>query len=974
MIPGAAEQPAVRSALRFGQLQRRQLSIMFVDLAGSTELAARLDVEETRDILLAFLDTCSARIEAAHGYVARFMGDGLLAYFGYPEAHPEAASLAIHAALEIQSAMPRLNRGGSIALEARIGIATGEIMVGDIVGRGGAAECMVVGAAANLAARLQSAAQPGAVLACGQTRALAQTTFAYAATEPLELKGFSDDIVAFEVTGSVDSDRFRSRLGLGLAPMSGRTAELDQLNHCLAELRQGAQRRLITGEPGIGKSRLLHAFRSQAELPNRRWFSTTGAATAVDTPYFGLAQMVRRSVASDDTWDPQRDVPRLVQRARELGLPDDTLVRIAQTCGLPLGLHSGGEVISQADRRARLIDDCHALLARAAKDGPVVIAIEDAHWLDASTRQVLDELWPRLSDLPILIVATSRDPLDLGWQQHERLIISALDNAALADLVRHASGGGIDDAQVQDIVLRAQGVPLYAEELARLLSQAGSSAIRAVPASLADLLMSRLDRGEHGLAVAQLAALLGEDAFPAALAALAGFDSATLARALDRLEIDGVALPRRDAASPITLRHALFGEAALAAMPDKARRTAHLAAARLLAERDTPADRIARHFDAANDTAHAAEWWQRAGDLARRRRALPEACGAFERAIELTDADSAAMLPLQTAHFEVLQLRFGYGAAPTKAAGDRLRERVEAQGDLTEQLIAVAGQWAAASSGGQYDLANTFAARAPAIAHALGTGDALAAAAMIQLTARYRCGDLAGAEEAFQRGKPYFGDPVFTARTGGIPQVYISGSIVAWLLGDDAAFAERVAVLEAAPAVHSDPYSRAYLGQGMALGLVLDSQFERAEAAAAVSLELAEQHRFPQFQVGARIALGAARAGLGDAEGGVAMMREGLALIDGAGARSLITLSHAWLAEAELANGMPDYALGTLTRGQSLCPEERFTIPELIRLRARAEDALGRSNLHDALLSEALLAADQMGAVGWRRKILADLG
>jgi len=332
------------------------------------------------------------------------------------------------------------------------------------------------------------------------------------------------------------------------------------------------------------------------------------------------------------------------------------------------------------------------------------------------------------------------------------------------------------------------------------------------------------------------------------------------------------------------------------------------------------------------------------------------------------------MLPLQTAHFEVLQLRYGYGAAPTRAAGDRLRERVEAQGDLTEQLIAVAGQWAAASSGGQYDLANTYAARAPAIAHALGTGDALAAAAMIQLTARYRCGDLAGAEEAFQRGTPYFGDPVFTARTGGIPQVYIGGAIVAWLQGDDAAFAQRVSALEAAPAVHGDPYSQAFLRQGTAIALILDGQFERAKAAATISYELAEQHQFPQFQVGARIVLGAAQAGLGETEAGTVMMREGLAMIDGAGARSLVTLYHGWLAEAELAGGMPDYALGSLSRGQAICPEERFTIPEISRLRARAEAALGRTNLHDALMSEALLAADQIGAIGWRRKILADLG
>lgn len=979
MVKEAGERPAVggpgevRQALRFGQLQRRQLCVMFVDLTGSTELAANHDLEDTRDVLLAFLDAAAARIEAAHGFVARFMGDGLLAYFGYPEAHAEAATLALHAAREVQQAVGRLKGPGGMPLTARVGVATGEVMIGDIVGRGLAAEFMVVGAAANLAARLQSAAAPGAVLACEATRALAAEAFAYKRTEPLHLKGLAQDVVAYEVLKSRDADRFGSRLGLGLAPLVGREAEMARLDAVFGNLSCSAQQVLVTGEAGIGKSRLLHAFKDQIGVPAGRWLSTTGAATAIDTPYFGLAQLLRRAVAGDASWKPDRHPARLVEAAERLGIAPERVLRLAQAAGLSLGPLTPPLSVSSQELRTHLLEDGCELLTRLAAAGPVILAIEDAHWLDPSTTALLADLWPLLADLPILLLATSRQPLEGMFAGHTMMQLGALDQAALTQLAQHATGGLIDAKLLAQVTARAQGVPLFAEELARLLVQNSGGAQGAIPATLADLLMSRLDRSEHGLSVAQLAALLGEDSAPDAIAALAGFDSATLARVLDRLEIDGVVAVRNDSSSPVTLRHALFGEAALAAMPVRTRSAAHLAAARLLVERIAPADRIARHFDAANDIAHAAEWWQRAGDLARRRWALPEACGAYERAIDLTKPDAAAMLPLQAAHFEVLQLRYGYGADPTRAAGDRLRELVEAEGDLTEQLIAVAGQWAAASSAGEYDLANEHASRAPAIARALGTPDALASAAMIQLTARYRCGDLIGAEEAFQLGATHFSDPVFVARPGGTAQVFIGAAIVSWLLGDHDAFAERLTFLEAASASYTDPYSQAFFGQGAAKALLLEGQYERAERAATISLDLSERHSFTQFKVAARITLGAAIAGLGNAKAGAAMVRDGLTLIDATETRSMITLYLVWLAEAELAAGLPDYALGTLAKAQALSTQERFAVPELIRLRAHAEAAHGRPARRGSLLREALAAAEKIGAVGWRQKILSDI-
>ncbi len=957
------------AALKLGAIQRRQLCIMFVDLAGSTELAAQHDVEDVRDLLLGFLEAATARIEAAQGFVARYMGDGLLAYFGYPTALAEAEALALHAALEVQAAVATLRAPDGAPLTARVGIATGEVMVGDVIGRGQASECMVVGAAANLAARLQGAAAPGAVLVCTTTRELAGASFASVATEPLQLKGFAEGVLAWEVTGRCAGDRFNARLGRGLAPLVGRDAERSHVAELLSAARTRAHRLILVGEPGIGKSRLLHAVRSEAEASGTRWLATSGSATATATPFFGLTQLILRLTATDRELSGEQQARRFGALVRWLSGDPAGAARIAVTAGL-----SRAAADPALDLHAQLVRDCVDLLRLLTRLGPVVIAIEDAHWLDRSTRELLEELFPLIADLPIALLATSRLAPAEGYAAEEVLTLGPLPAEALAEIAGH--GASLDPALIAEVTRRAQGVPLFAEELARLLGQSDRS-LAAIPASLSDLLLSRVDCGEHGLAIAQLVALLGEDAAPDNLAALAGLDAATLERGLDRLEIEAVIAPRANAESwperTIALRHALFGEAAYAALPQKARRKAHLAAAWLLMEAERPDDRIARHFDLGEERNQAAHWWTRAGHAARRRQALPEALRGYARAIELTDAGAAEHLPLHTAQFEVLQRAHGYSAAPTKLAGERLRELVEAQGDLSEQLVAVTGQWAAASSAGEYDLANTHAARAPAIAHALSTAEALAVAAMIQMTARYRCGELIGAEEAFQRGLPHFGDPVFLKRLGANAQTWGNGAIVAWLLGHEASVAARLGVLQDTLKDQPDPYSRTFLAHMAAMVLVLEGRHSEAAEAAQLALTLAEQGPFPQFQVVAQIALGAAQAGLGDAAGGAATMREGLARCDEVRARAAITLHHAWLAEAELAAGTPEVALGTITRGLAVCPEERFARPELLRLRALAEAALGRNARREPLLREALTAADTISAEGWRRKILADL-
>lgn len=965
-------------ALRFGQIQRRQLSIMFVDLAGSTEFTSRFELEDVRDLLLRFLEASAVRIEAAHGYVARFMGDGLLAYFGYPVAHAEAAALAIDAALQVQRAVSELRLPNHDTLRARIGIATGEVMIGDIVGRGLATECMVVGEAANLAARLQAAAQPGAILICDATRQLLGEAYTLAQTEPMALKGYAEQVTAWQVQGSRAADRFQSRMGLGLAPLVGRDAELATLATTLESARTGLQGITIVGEPGIGKSRLLHGLRETATAVGFRWLATSAAASATDMPYFGLRRLIERLLRGEAGIEPTQQMTRLAAAARWLGISAADAGALAAAIGLAPVMPSAAREASLVGAHARIPAVCAQFLRFATRHGPLAVAIEDAHWLDGSSRQLLLDLLPLIADLPIMVVATSRTaeqrPIPVGPE----MLLAPLNEAAVTAVARHATAGLLDDRTLANVLRRAQGVALFAEELARLLVHDQAGYARNIPRSLADLLLSRVDRGKDGLVIAQAIAVLGEDAKPLAIATLTGLDQAAVERVIDSMITDGVLLANVDPVRPITFRHALFGESAYAAMPGKQRSKIHRAAARLLIDDHAPDNRIARHYDLGEHPERAAEWWQKAAHVARRQRAMPEARSAYERALALTAQLGAATpesrsreLLLQSRYFEVLQLSLGYSAAETIAAGTRLRELVEQQGDLQQQLAAATGEWAAASSAGEYDLANHHAARAPAIAQALGTPDALAAAAMIQLTARYRCGDLLGAEEAFAAGAPHFFDPVFYRRAGAIAQTYGNAAINAWLVGNDQAARERIAVLVESEGRLSDSYSQAFARHMASMALLALGDLPAAEQAARGSLAIAEQAGFPQYEAIARITLGGALCGQGAGDEGLALMRDGLARMEITRSRAAITLYHAWLGRAEMNAGQTTRALGTVERGLLVCPQERYVIPELLRLRAVMEALNGRTALAKEILDEARNTAITTGARGLLRAISA---
>lgn len=970
---------ASQTTLRFGAVQRRQLTIMFVDLIGSTEMVASLGPEEARDVFIGFLQTCAARIEASRGFVARFMGDGVLAYFGYPTAHEEDAKFAIHAALEIQQAMAGLPHYAGQPLNARIGIATGEVMIGDIIGRGSAAECMAVGAAANLAARLQSAAAPGGVLVSDATARIAGDAFSLRQTGPLALKGFDKETPGWEVLGSKIAHRFGARIGLGLNNFVGRQGDLARLHTAWRGAAHGCKLLVVTGDAGIGKSRLSNQFRSELGMDAAQWIETSGAGTAAYTPFFGLSQLFTRLLDKAHGTAPPLDRLRLLLRGS--GGSPAMVRRLAEATGIPIDSTEPPLTASATQQRDLLVADCAVLLRRAARSRPIVLAIEDAHWFDPSSAELLSRLLPLVADLPLLILATSRTGQESWLDGAEQLCLERLDDAAVHELARQAGSDLNSPAALSRIVSLAQGVPLFAEELARLLAEKPQEEGRPIPETLADLLLERLGTGSHTLTLAQAVAVLGEDSQLALLAELSGLDLAALERTLDQLAIEQVILPSSGDGNAIGFKHALFGEAAYSSMPKMARRTLHLAAARLLVEeheagRLVQPDRVARHFQLGGDPARARRWWTLAGNTARLVLAFPAARHGYEQAIALLSSESADQdeaLRLHAALLDALQQSIGYSAPDTLEIAACLRKLAEQQGDLDEQLLSATAQWAAASSAGNYELARGHANRVAPIARALAAPNALAVAAMIELTARYRCADLIGAEAAFQAGVPHFTSSDFYNRPGAIAQTYGNGAINAWLLGHDDLVRERLAFLAEADARLTDPYNLAFSRHMASMGWLLLGEARQAEAAAREALNIAEASGFPQYSSIARITLGGALAIENPDSMAIGLMRGGIEMMEGTGSRAAITLYHAWLADAEWRGGDPELALGTATRGLRANPEERYFIPELLRLKAELDGLTGRPERVVPGLRKALDTAHDSKAGGLHRRILASL-
>jgi class 3 adenylate cyclase len=696
--------------------ERRQLTVMFCDLVGSTELSSRLDPEDLREVIAAYHRAVTEIVAEFDGFVSRYMGDGALVYFGYPQAHEDDAERAVRAGLRAIDAVARLDVK-SVKLQTRVGIATGLVVVGDLIGGGSAQEQSVVGETPNLAARLQALAEPDAVVIAARTRRLVGDFFEYRDIGPVEVKGITGPVEAWQVLRpSVVASRFEALRGSSLGPLVGREEEINLLLRRWARVKAGdGQVVLISGEPGLGKSRIAAALeeRLHAEPHIRlRHFCSPYHQDSALYPF--IDQLGRASGFAHD--DPPaaklEKLQALLARAAPL---DEDMAFLADLLSLPTSERHALPELSPQRKKERTLEALMRQLEGLACQQRVVMVFEDAHWIDPTSRELLDLTVERVRSLPVLLIVTFRPEFQPPWTgqpQVSMLSLNRLDRHDRIALIQQITGGkALPDEVVAQIVDRAEGVPLFIEELTKSVLESGllretrdryalDRALPpfAIPTSLHDSLMARLDRLASVRLVAQIGAAIGREFSYALLRVISRVPEEELLTALDRLVTSELVFKRGIPPDAIyTFKHALVQDAAHGSLLRSTRQQLHAQIAQAL-ETHSPElmenqpEILAQHYAEAGFVEKSIAYWGNAGRRSTARSAMAEAAAQFQKGL-----DQLALLPddfarrrreleFRSSLGTVLQSVKGYAADETGRTLARARERWEQLGSPSEFL------------------------------------------------------------------------------------------------------------------------------------------------------------------------------------------------------------------------------------------------------------------------------------------------
>ncbi len=648
---GHVAEPAAASPPAHAEAERRQLTVMFCDLVGSTELSERLDPEEMRSVLSRYHNAVAKAVTQHEGYVAKLLGDGVLAYFGWPQAHEAAAEGAVRTALAAVSAVSEHEVAGE-PLAARVGIATGSVVIGDMIGEAVQERGAVVGATPNLAARLQALAQPGEVIIHGGTRRLIGAAFDLEDRGAHALKGFEDPIPVWRVSGLATTvSRFDALHGSGLTDFVGRTYEIGLLEDRWRQTQDGeGQVVLLSGEAGIGKSRIMREFaqaRAAEDCQILRYQCSPHEINAAFHPIMTELSAAAGFLPDDP---PECRLDKLETHLAEIfdGL-DEAAPLFASLLSLPPERYPPVEMAPQR-RKQRTIAFLIERVARLAAEKPVLILAEDLHWADPSSIEVLDAFIERMEELQVLVVATTRPEFATDWDGHGHVTLHSLnrlgrgDGRAIAEAV--AGGKALPKEVLERIVAQTDGIPLFVEELTKTVLESGlleecddryvltgPLPELAIPSTLQDSLMARLDRLAPVRRVIQAAACIGREFDAGLLSAAVEMDSDSLTDDLDQLMGAQLIFRRTGVAGErYIFKHALVQDAAYASLLKSSRQPLHARLARALEESEDPdALELARHHFEAGAHERAARLYLSAGRKLLEASAVPEAIGALEQ-------------------------------------------------------------------------------------------------------------------------------------------------------------------------------------------------------------------------------------------------------------------------------------------------------------------------------------------------------
>ena len=968
--------------------ERRHLTVLFSDLVGSTEIASHLDPEEWREIVADYHHAAATAIERYGGMVAQYLGDGVMAYFGWPEAHDNDAERGIHASLAILGAVSKLNElPDRPKLSVRIGIDSGAV----VVGAGTDKSADVFGDTPNIAARVQAVAQPGTAVVTEAVHRLVAGLFVIEDCGAQALKGIERPVRLYRV---VQPSGVRGRLQAataahGLTRFIGREDELRLLmNRWERALEGERQVVLIAGEAGIGKSRLVQRFHELILATTHTWVEAAAGALYQNTPFHSISEMLREFFCAEQETPAKEQVVQLESALELAGLkPAEALPLVAPMLNLPLPEKYPALPLSPEQQRRKLLATLVEWVLSQAKIQPLVITIEDLHWADPSTLELIQLLIEKGATARLLLLYTARPEFRAPWParaHHTQFRLDRLSARNVRTMVEEvAARMALSAETIAAVVDRTGGVPLFVEELTRAVLESGGAKLTGseIPVTLHDSLMARLDRLGRAKEVAQTGAVIGSEFSYQLLHAVNPIPEEDLQRALRKLvDAELIYVHGIPPEASYTFKHALIRDAAYDALLKRRRKDLHRLVAHTINEnfsvlKDSHPEVLARHWTEAGEIEPAIAEWSKAGKAARSRNAFKEARDNYRQAIGLlvtfpeSPERGARELRLTTALLGVLKITGGYTDPEFIQATAHAKNLAEKSGNFAQLVLHIVAMWASVNTAGDIRASTAFADQALDLASRSRNPASIALAHMAQIGACLLRADLVGAEDYFARGIDLFAEPEFQRVPGSVAYTFGTASLNALALGraDTARERSRRSILGSSE--KKNPYEETW-AKSLAAELHLHLR-EHGEAAALARqvIKWSDENGFSQFASVGRLILGSALANLGQATEGMRLIRQGLNDSHGPGAVFGVGGALAALASAQALGNSITEALTTVEEALQTNAHR----PETVRLRGEFRFKLDQAAVAEADFREAIALAQIMSAKTWELRATMSL-
>jgi class 3 adenylate cyclase/predicted ATPase len=1010
-VRGVGSVAAAEKSPPHDRAERRQLTIMFCDLVDSTALSTRVDPEELKQIIGKYHRRCVEMIAKSDGFVARFLGDGILVYFGYPKAHEDDAERAVRAGLALTAAVAKLDDGAGVPLHVRVGIATGLVIVGDLIGEGAAQEQTVVGVTPNLAARLQELAAPDAVIIDGNTRRLLGGLFEFRSLGGVSIKGFGDPVAAWQAIGAGSIDSRFEALRTTTTPLVGRDEEVELIRRRWRRAKDGdGCVVLICGEPGIGKSHLtqtiLDDLRDEPHTP-LRYFCSPHYQDSVLYPVitqFERAAGFRREDSGEE---------RLKKLEAVLALSTSDLGRVVPLLAALLSIPTDGYYaaldLSPQKQREKTLEALLAQVEALAVRLPILMVVEDAHWGDPTSRELFDLVIDHVPNLPILVLVTFRPEFAPRWIGFPHVTLLTLNRFAYrqsATMIAHLTNGkSLPVEIINQIIDRTDGVPLFIEELTKAVIEsgvlvdsgdryavAGSLPPLTIPTTLNASLLARLDRLAPVREVAQIAAALGKHFSHELISATAAMPQKQLDDALAQLVSTELIFRRgKPPDAEYMFKHSLVQDVAYNTMLHSNRQVLHARIANALETQfskiaETQPELLARHFGEAGLVDKALDYSLKAGQQAIARGAMIEAVAQLRKGLDLLTVvpDRAAYqtqeLKVQMALGHALLAVKGYAAPEPGEAFSRARQLCEQLGRSPQFGQVLIGQFSFRCVRGELGKADHHAAEIRQLGAA--ENDPMwkcfgsAASGCISLFLGNFVDAQAYLEHSLSVWDPKYQRFVTAPGDGYITNLlYLSRTLLCLGHLDRARLRCEQALTEARQLSQfnvvfalCNTWYVDWAIHGMKTATMMLSAVEQVST-------IAREHGFVVYITIGKIMRGWHLAAIGQATDGIPMLQQGLTDYRATGSKLTLPFFLMTLAEAYGKAGQPEKGLDTLAEAIDLVDvtQERWAEAEMHRLRGTLLRSMHEGGAAEDSYRHALAVARRQSAKFWELRTALDL-